>query len=69
MSTLRSLWGTPTRESGLSRGQKMAKNANFDLTWTQPNERAANLKVNDRHHTTLEGAHTTCLGWDEAKRA
>ena len=32
MSTLRSFWGTPTRESGLSRGQKMAKNANFDLT-------------------------------------
>ena len=32
MCTLRSLWGTPTRESGLSRGQKMAKNANFDLT-------------------------------------
>ena len=34
---------------------------------SQPNERAANLKVNDRHHTTPEGAHTTCLGWDEAK--
>ena len=34
---------------------------------TQPNERAANLKVNDRHHTTPEGTHTTCLRWEEAK--
>ena len=33
MSTLRSLWGTPTRESGLSKGPKIAKNANFDLRW------------------------------------
>ena len=34
---------------------------------SQSNERAANLKVNDRHHTTPKGPHTNCLGWDEAK--
>ena len=33
----------------------------------QSNERAANLKVNDRHRTTPKGPHTNCLGWDEAK--
>ena len=36
MSTLRSLWGTPTRKSSLSKWPKMAKNANFDLRQKKP---------------------------------
>ena len=35
MSTLKSLWGTLARESGQSKGPKMAKNANFDLRRTK----------------------------------